>query len=246
MKTTINLLVCVVAAFCSSAVDGDSEFKLTDPELIESVARYKSTVKEAREKMLPNFEKVIKAVRTDNSFKASERIKVISDLEQYRDDFLESGTIPNNPILVRLGKSYFRSIEQAERKLDVPFNNAIEYCIKNGHDNQSVALLKYRNQIVLGDGSKFIGHWKHEEHGFEVRFAIQNRAGEWSVERTYYASDGTLAGKSVGRNLSYSKGVLIYTDQFIQKPRADWDDKRRGHDSDGSRKCRATESSVAG
>lgn len=200
-----------------------------DPVLSQAVQEYKTTVDTAREKFLPNFDKVIGMVRNNKNLSAEDAAKAISELETDRDRFKSDGVIPFNQALITMAQPYARDVDRAGLKLNTQFQKAAKAKVNDGKVDEATALLKYRDKIVVGEGFDLVGHWRLAEgigaHGYSEQWMIQKRLGQWSVERSFYEPNGRKVGASSARDLKYSEGVLSYTDHFTKKPKAEWHDK---------------------
>lgn len=200
-----------------------------DPVLSQAVQEYKTTVDTAREKFLPNFDKVIGIVRNNKKLPAEESAKAISELEADRDRFITDGVIPYNQALIKLAQPYARDVDRAALKLSTQFQKSAKTKVNEGKVDEATALLKYRDKLVVGEGYDLVGHWRLAEgigaHGYSEQYMIQKQLGQWSVERSFYEQNGRKVGASSGRDLKYSEGALSYTDHFTKKPKAEWHDK---------------------
>ncbi len=227
--TKIRLTVVAAALLLIAAGADDSDVISKQPELKEAVIEYQTAVRDAREKMLPGFDKLVELARKNKSASAEERVARIAELERQREDFQKDGTIPNIPYLERYAKAYQRSIDLAETKLNVPFKKVAKDYIDDGKDSEAAALLRFRDQVVIGDGYRLIGRWQLVEgvggHGFSEVYDIGKANGQWSVERSFYGPSGAKAGASSGKGIVFLNGTLSYTDYFVTKPKSEWHDK---------------------
>jgi hypothetical protein len=158
-----------------------------DPTLSLAVQEYKTTVDTAREKFLPNFDKVIGMVRNNKNLSPEESAKAISELETDRDRFKSEGVIPLNQTLLKMAQPYARDVERAGLKLSTLFQKTAKAKVNEGKVDDATALLKYRDRIIVGEGFELVGHWRLAEgigaHGYSEQWMIQKRLGQWSVER---------------------------------------------------------------
>lgn len=224
--TCVPLLLTLLTICGITAAD---EKLPLDPTLSQAVQEYKATVDTAREKFLPNFDKVIGMVRNSKNLSPEDAAKAISELEADRDRFRNDGVIPLNQTLLKMAQPYARDVDRAGQKLSTLFQKAAKAKINEGKVDDAAALLKYRDKLIVGDGFELIGHWRLAEgigaHGYSEQWMIQKRLGQWSVERSFYEPNGRKVGASSARDLQYSEGVLSYADHFIKKPKAEWHDK---------------------
>lgn len=229
--TSINIRLLLVAAamLLLTAWTSDSDIISKHPELMDAVDEYQLAVTNAREKMLPGFDKLVELAGKNKLATAVERVANIAELERQRDDFRIQGTIPNIPYLERYAKVYQRSLDLAATKLNVPFKKVIKDYIDDGKDAEAAALLRFKDELVVGDGFKLIGRWQLVEgvggHGFSEVFDIRKDNGKWSIERSFYGPSGSKTGGSSAKEIVFLNGVLSYTDYFVKKPKSEWHDK---------------------
>ena len=221
-----TLMTVLMPGWCLA---GSDEKLPIDPVLSQAVEDYKTTVATAREKFLPNFDKVIGMVRNSKNLSTEEVAKAISELEADRDRFKSDGVIPLNQTLLKMAQPYARDVDRAGVKLSTLFQKAAKAKVNEGKVDDATAMLKYRDKIIVGEGFELVGHWRLAEgigaHGYSEQWMIQKRLGQWSVERSFYEPNGRKVGASSARDLKYSEGVLSYSDHFTKKPKAEWNDK---------------------
>lgn len=221
-----TLMTVLMPGWCLA---GSDEKLPIDPVLSQAVEDYKTTVATAREKFLPNFDKVIGMVRNSKNLSTEEAAKAISELETDRDRFKSDGVIPLNQTLLKMAQPYARDVDRAGVKLSTLFQKAAKAKVNEGKVDDATAMLKYRDKIIVGEGFELVGHWRLAEgigaHGYSEQWMIQKRLGQWSVERSFYEPNGRKVGASSARDLKYSEGVLSYSDHFTKKPKAEWNDK---------------------
>ena len=226
-RPTCVLILLTLLSICSF-IYADEKLPL-DPALSQAVQEYKTTVDTAREKFLPNFDKVIGTVRNSKNLSPEDATKAISELETDRDRFKSDGVIPLNQSLLKMAQPYARDVDRAGLKLSTLFQKAAKAKVNEGKVDEATALLKYRDKLVVGEGFEIVGHWRLAEgigsHGYSEQWMIQKRLGQWSVERSFYEPNGRKVGASSARDLKYSEGVLSYSDHFTKKPKAEWHDK---------------------
>ncbi len=224
--TYVSILLTVLS-ICGIS-KGDEKLPL-DPTLSRAVQEYETTVDTAREKFLPNFDKVIGMVRNSKNLSPEDSAKAISELETDRNRFKSDGVIPINQTLLKMAQPYAREVDRAALKLNTLFQKAAKAKVNEGKVDEASALLRYRDKLVVGEGFELVGHWRLAEgigaHGYSEQLMIQKRLGQWSVERSFYEPNGRKVGVSNASDLKYSEGVLSYTDHFTKKPKAEWHDK---------------------
>ena len=131
--------------------------------------------------------------------------------------------------MLRFARYDGKATDQAALKLSGQFKKVAKALVDAGKLSEATAVLKYRDELILGEGFELVGHWRLAEgigaHGFSEQYVIQKRMGQWTVERSFYEPNGKKVGASSAIDLTYADGALTYTDHFTVKPRAEWHDK---------------------
>lgn len=224
-----HFALCLWSSVADTRTIAAGDVPPLDPPLSLAVEEYKTAIQTARDRFLPNFDKVIAITRNNKSLSAEDSATIITELESHRDGFKSHGVVPAEPSLLKMAEPYAREADRVALKLSNVFQKAAKARVSAGKADEAKSLLRYRDELIFGDGYELVGHWRLAEgigaHGYSEQYMIQKRLGQWSVERSFYEPNGRKVGASSGVSVKYSDGVLTYTDHFTKKPRAEWHDK---------------------
>lgn len=201
-----------------------------DQDLKRAIDAYTVAIAKAKSDLLSKFDKAIDDVRKSKSISNDNKPQAIEDLKHERDKLDDDGILPTAPALKTAVALYEKAADAATAKLDTAFNKAIGTYTKQGKDTKAAAVLKLRNEIVVGRGYEFVGTWVRatgkNELGMTEKWIIRKSGGHWSVEQPCLNDAGEKAGFAVGRLCEYSDGVLRYTQHWEKNPAPDkWADE---------------------
>lgn len=219
--------VLVLAATAASLGQSTSAI---DQDLKRPIDAYAIAIAKAKSELLSKFDKAIDDVRKSKAISNDNKPQAIEDLKRERDKFDDDGILPTAPALKTAVALYEKAADAAATKLDTVFNKAIGTYTKQGKDTKAAAVLKLRNEIVVGAGYEFVGTWARatgkNELGMTELWIIRKTGGRWSVEQPCLNDAGEKAGFAVGRLCEYSDGVLRYTQHWEKNPAPDkWADE---------------------
>ena len=123
--------------------------------------------------------------------------------------------------------------------LQTVFSYSHRICPQSVSDERSTPMIRWTvaaslaTVCVLGwrdlpaaraaEGDELIGTWEGMSGagGFKETWTIKNDKGEWSVVGIF-KKDGKEVGMFQGQNCKYTRGVLVYQQQFVTKPDPGW------------------------
>jgi hypothetical protein len=233
-------IVILLTAHCAALGQSASS---VDQDLKKASDVYAAAIAKAKSELLTKFDKAIDDVRKSKAVSNENKPKAIEELKHDREQFDENGVLPTAPSLKSAVALYDKAADAAAAKLDTVFNKAIGTYTKQGKDTKAAAVLKLRNEIVVGPGHEFIGTWTRatgkNELGMTELWIIRKAGGRWSLEQACLNDAGEKAGFAVGKLCNYSDGELRYTQQWEKNPApARWADesnvrlRRESPDSD--------------
>jgi hypothetical protein len=220
----------VVLIFAVTAVSHGQSPSSIDQDLKRATEAYAVAIAKAKAELLSKFDKAIDDVRKSKAISNDNKPQAIEDLKRDRDKFDDAGILPTASTLKTAVALYEKAADAAAAKLDTVFNKAIGTYTKQGKDSKAAAVLKLRNEIVVGPGYEFVGTWARatgkNELGMTELWIIRKTAGHWSVEQPCLNDAGEKAGFAVGRLCEFSDGVLRYTQHWEKNPAPDkWADE---------------------
>jgi hypothetical protein len=211
-----------VLVLAATAVSRAQSASAIDQDLKRAIEAYAVAIAKAKTDLLSKFDKAIDDVRKSKTVSNDNKPQAIEDLKRERERFDDDGTFPTAPGLKTAVAQYEKATEAAVAKLDPVFNKAIGTYTKQGKDAKAAAVLKLRNEIVVGPGHELVGTWTlatgKDELGLTERWIIRKTGGHWSVEQPCLNDSGETAGSAVGKSCEYSNGELRYTQHFEKNP----------------------------
>lgn len=233
----------VVLILAVTAVSRGQSASAIDQDLKRAIDAYSVAIAKAKTDLLSKFDKAIDDVRKSKTISNDNKPQAIEDLKRERDKFDDDSVLPTAPALRTAVALYEKAADAAAAKLDTAFNKAIGTYTKQGKDTKAAALLKLRNEIVVGPGHELVGTWTlatgKDELGLTQHWKINKTGGHWSVEQPCLTDSGQTAGLAVGKLCEYSKGELRYTQHWEKNPAPEkWGNganvrlRREGPDSD--------------
>lgn len=193
-----------------------------DQDLKRASDAYAAAIAKAKAELLSKFDKAIDDVRKSKTISNDNKPQAIEDLKREREGFDDDGVLPTAPALKTAVALYEKAADAAVAKLDPVFNKAIGTYTKQGKDAKAAAVLKLRNEIVVGPGHELVGTWTlatgKDELGLTQKWIIRKTGGHWSLEQPCLNDSGETAGFAVGTSCEYSKGELRYTQNWEKNP----------------------------